>query len=47
LSKKKDLEKFFNLAKEEFAEAQKVLKKHGVDTAAITSHIEGIYEEKK
>ncbi len=35
LSKKKDLEKFFELAKEELIEAQAVLKKHGVDTEAI------------
>lgn len=47
LSKKKDLEKFFQLAKDELAEAQKVLKKHGVDTKSIISHIEWIYEEKK
>jgi len=47
LSKKKDLEKFFELAKEEFAEAQEVLKKHGVDTEAIGEKIESIYEEKK
>ena len=47
LSKKKDLEKFFKLAKEELAEAQKVLKKHGLDTEAIGEHIESIYEERK
>ncbi len=47
LSKKKDLEKFFELAKEEFAEAQEVLKKHGVDTDTITKKIESIYSEKK
>ncbi len=47
LSKKKDLEKFFKLAKEELAEAQEVLKKHGLDTDAIGGHIESIYEEKK
>ena len=47
LSKKKDLEKFFELAKEEFAEAQKVLKKHGLDTEAIGGHIESIHEEHK
>ena len=47
LSKKKDLEKFFELAKEEFAEAPEVLKKHGVDTEAIGEKIESIYEEKK
>jgi hypothetical protein len=47
LSKKKDLEKFFELAKEEFAEAQEVLKKHGVDTEEIWAKIESIYTEKK
>jgi len=47
LSKKKDLEKFFELAKAEFAEAQEVLKKHGVDTEAIGEKIESIYAEKK
>lgn len=47
LSKKKDLEKFFKLAKEELAEAQKVLKKHWLDTETIGGHIESIYEEKK
>lgn len=47
LSKKKDLEKFFKLAQEEFAEAQEVLKKHGVDTDAIGEKIESIYAEKK
>lgn len=47
LSKKKDLEKFFQLAKEELTEAQEVLKKHGVDTDAIGEKIESIYTEKK
>lgn len=47
LSKKKDLEKFFDLAREEFIEAQEVLKKHGVDTKAIGNTIESIYTEKK
>lgn len=47
LSKKKDLEKFFELAKEELIEAQAVLKKHGVDTEAIWEKIESIYVEKK
>lgn len=47
LSKKKDLEKFFKLAKEELGEAEKVLKKHGVDTKSIISHVEEIYQEKK
>lgn len=47
LSKKKDLEKFFELAKQELAEAQEVLKKHGVDTDAIGEKIESIYTEKK
>lgn len=47
LSKKKDLEKFFELAKEELVEAQEVLKKHGVDTKAIGEKIESIYHEKK
>lgn len=47
LSKKKDLEKFFKLAKEELIEAQEVLKKHGVDTEAIGEKIESIYAEKK
>lgn len=47
LSKKKDLEKFFKLAKEELVEAQEVLKKHGVDTDAIGEKIESIYAEKK
>lgn len=47
LSKKKDLEKFFELAKAELIEAQAVLKKHGVDTEAIGEKIESIYVEKK
>jgi isocitrate/isopropylmalate dehydrogenase len=47
LSKKKDLEKFFELAKAELTEAQEVLKKHGVDTDAIGEKIESIYTEKK
>ncbi|MBP7823042.1 hypothetical protein KA050_01685 [Candidatus Gracilibacteria bacterium] len=47
LSKKKDLEKFFALAKAELAEAGEVLKKHGVDTDAIGEKIESIYTEKK
>jgi hypothetical protein len=47
LSKKKDLEKFFDLVKDEFAEAQVVLKKHGVDTKAMKGKIESIYEERK
>lgn len=47
LSKKKDLEKFFQLAKEELMEAGEVLKKHGVDTDAIGTKIESIYTEKK
>lgn len=47
LSKKKDLEKFFKLAKEELSEAHKVLKKHGIDAESIGGHIESIYEEKK
>lgn len=47
LSKKKDLEKFFELAKQELMEAQVVLKKHGVDTDAIGEKIESIYTEKK
>lgn len=47
LSKKKDLEKFFELAKWELMEAQEVLKKHGVDTAEIGKKIESIYVEKK
>jgi DNA-binding transcriptional regulator YhcF (GntR family) len=47
LSKKKDLEKFFTLAKAELVEAGEVLKKHGVNTDAIGSKIESIYEEKK
>jgi hypothetical protein len=46
LSKKKDLEKFFALAKAELAEAGEVLKKHGVDTDAIGEKIESIYTEK-
>lgn len=47
LSKKKDLEKFFELAKWELVEAQEVLKKHGVDTEEIGKKIESIYIEKK
>ena len=47
LSKKKDLEKFFELAKWELIEAQEVLKKHGVDTDEIGKKIESIYTEKK
>lgn len=47
LSKKKDLEKFFELAKGELIEAQEVLKKHGVDTKEIGNKIESIYAEKK
>lgn len=47
LSKKKDLEKFFELAKGELIEAQEVLKKHGVDTKEIGKKIESIYAEKK
>ncbi len=47
LSKKKDLEKFFELAKRELMEAQEVLKRHGVDTGSIGEKIESIYTEKK
>ncbi len=47
LSRKKDLEKFFTLAKDELMEANEVLKKHGVDTDAISSKMESIYSEKK
>lgn len=47
LSKKKDLEKFFELAKWELIEAQEVLKKHGVDAGEIGKKIESIYTEKK
>lgn len=47
LSKKKDLEKFFELAKWELMEAQEVLKKHWVDTVEIKKNIESIYAEKK
>lgn len=47
LSRKKDLEKFFVLAKWELMEAQEVLKKHGVDTVEIGKKIESIYVEKK
>lgn len=47
LSKKKDLEKFFTLVKAELAEAGEVLKKHWVDTDAISEKIESIYTEKK
>lgn len=47
LSKKKDLEKFFTLAKAELMEAGQVLKEHGVDTDAIGTKIESIYAEKK
>lgn len=47
LSKKKDLAKFFELAKWELMEAQEVLKRHGVDTVEIGKKIESIYTEKK
>lgn len=47
LSKKKDLEKFFELAKWELMEVQEVLKKHWVDTVEIKKNIESIYAEKK
>lgn len=47
LSKKKDLQKFFELAKEELMETQEILKKHWVDTNEIGKKIESIYAEKK
>lgn len=47
LSKKKDLEKFFILAKNELMEAKEVLKNHGIDTNKITHEIESIYADKK
>ena len=47
LSKKKDLEKFFELAKAEIMEANTTLKEHGIDVKTIGDKVESIYTEKK
>lgn len=47
LSRKKDLEKFFILAKQELLEAKETLKKHGINTDTISQELQSIYTSKK